>query len=78
MRVPEEQVCVHLFRQKPVFTSLLLKSPVHVHRLRIIVSVSDPNAYHAELIRRFFFYINADPAPEIYLIRIIGMKVKIL
>jgi hypothetical protein len=33
MRVPEEPVCVHLFRQKPVFTSLHLKSPVHVHRL---------------------------------------------
>ncbi len=30
MRVPEEPVCVHLFRQKPVFTSLLLKSPVRV------------------------------------------------
>ncbi len=35
MRVPEEPVCVHLFRQKPVFTSLHLKSPVHVHRLSI-------------------------------------------
>jgi hypothetical protein len=34
MRVPEEPVCVYLFRQKPVFTSLHLKSPVHVHRLR--------------------------------------------
>ncbi len=33
MRAPEEPVCVHLFRQKPVFTSLHLKSPVHVHRL---------------------------------------------
>jgi hypothetical protein len=33
MRVPEEPVFVHLFRQKPVFTSLHLKSPVHVHRL---------------------------------------------
>jgi hypothetical protein len=33
MRVPEEPVCVHLFQQKPVFTSLHLKSPVHVHRL---------------------------------------------
>jgi hypothetical protein len=33
MRVPEEPVCVHLFRQNPVFTSLHLKSPVHVHRL---------------------------------------------
>ncbi len=33
MRVAEEPVCVHLFRQKPVFTSLHLKSPVHVHRL---------------------------------------------
>ncbi len=33
MRIPEEPVCVRLFRQKPVFTSLHLKSPVHVHRL---------------------------------------------
>jgi hypothetical protein len=30
MRVPEEPVCIHLFRQNPVFTSLHLKSPVHV------------------------------------------------
>jgi hypothetical protein len=30
MRVPEELVCIHLFRQNPVFTSLHLKSPVHV------------------------------------------------
>ncbi len=35
MRVAEEPVCVHLFRQKPVYTSLHLKSPVHVHRLWI-------------------------------------------
>ncbi len=33
MRVAEEPVCVNLFLQKPVFTSLHLKSPVHVHRL---------------------------------------------
>ncbi len=32
MRVPEEPVCIDLFRQNPVFTSLHLKSPVHVHR----------------------------------------------
>ncbi len=30
MRVPEEPVCIHLFRKNPVFTSLHLKSPVHV------------------------------------------------
>jgi hypothetical protein len=30
MRVPQEPVCVDLFRQNPVFTSLHLKSPVHV------------------------------------------------
>ncbi len=29
-RVPEEPVCIYLFRQNPVFTSLHLKSPVHV------------------------------------------------
>ncbi len=34
MRVPEEPVCSDLFRQNPVFTSLYLKSPFHVHRLR--------------------------------------------
>ena len=39
MRVPEEPVCVHLFWQKPVFTSLHLKSPVHVHRLCTLYSV---------------------------------------
>jgi hypothetical protein len=33
MRVPEEPVCIDIFRQNPVFTSLRLKSPVHVHRL---------------------------------------------
>jgi hypothetical protein len=30
MRVPVEPVCIDLFRQNPVFTSLHLKSPVHV------------------------------------------------
>jgi hypothetical protein len=35
MRVPEEPVCIDLFRQNPVFTSLHLKSPVHVHRLSV-------------------------------------------
>jgi hypothetical protein len=32
MRVPEEPVCIDLFRQNPVFTSLHLKSPIHVTR----------------------------------------------
>ncbi len=39
MRVPEEPVCIDLFWQNPVFTSLHLKSPVHVHRLWISLSV---------------------------------------
>ncbi len=30
MRVPEEPVCIYLFRQSPVFTSLHLISPVDV------------------------------------------------
>ncbi len=30
MRVPEEPVCIHLYRQNLVFTSLHLRSPVHV------------------------------------------------
>jgi hypothetical protein len=30
MRVSEELVCIYLFRQNPVFTSLHLRYPVHV------------------------------------------------
>jgi hypothetical protein len=30
MRVPEKPACIHFFRQNPVFTTLHLKSPVHV------------------------------------------------
>jgi hypothetical protein len=30
LKVSEEPVCIYLFRQNPVFTSLHLKSPVHV------------------------------------------------
>ncbi len=30
MKVSEEPVCIYLFRQNPVFTSLHLRSPVHV------------------------------------------------
>jgi hypothetical protein len=32
MRFPEEPVCIDLFRQNPVFTTLHLKSPVHIVR----------------------------------------------
>ncbi len=54
MRVAEEPVCVYLFRQKPVFTSLHLKSPVHFHRRR----------RHDTTRRHFWiFYSNARPAP---------------
>ncbi len=34
MRIPKEPVCIHLFRQDPVFTSLHLKSPFLAYRLR--------------------------------------------
>jgi hypothetical protein len=30
MKVSEEPVCIHLIRQNPIFTSLHLRSPVHV------------------------------------------------
>ncbi len=30
IRVSEEPVCIYIFRQNPIFTSLHLKSPVHV------------------------------------------------
>jgi hypothetical protein len=38
MRVPEEPVCIHHFWQNLIFTSLHLKSPVHV----VPVSVQNP------------------------------------
>ncbi len=41
MRVPEEPVCIDIFRQNPVFTSLHLKSPVHVHRLSTFTKVNE-------------------------------------
>jgi hypothetical protein len=40
MRVPEEPVCIDLFRQNPVFTSLHLKSPVHVVPPQFVLSQS--------------------------------------
>ncbi len=40
MRVPAEPVCIDLFRQNPVFTSLHLNSPVHVHRLWFLINES--------------------------------------
>ncbi len=59
MRVPEEPVCVHLFRQKPVFTSLQLKSPVHVHRLWARNNHRcDCNSYNI----RFMFYFFPFPS----------------
>jgi hypothetical protein len=39
MRVPEEPVFIDLFRQNPVFTSLHLKSPVHVRRLFAVAAI---------------------------------------
>ncbi len=35
-RVPEEPVCIDLFKQNPVFTSLHLKYPVHVLPLCLV------------------------------------------
>ncbi len=43
MRVPEEPVCIDLFRQNPVFTSLHLKYPVHVVPLLEIEVVAGEN-----------------------------------
>jgi hypothetical protein len=51
MRVPEEPVCIDIFRQNPVFTSLHLKSPVHVHRL-----CSCPPPLHETLLIVVFAY----------------------
>ena len=60
MRVPEEPVCVHLFRQKPVFTSLHLKSPVHVHRLWTVLvqyQISSHSLPYFSFHSRFGFYL---------------------
>ena len=48
---PEEPVCINLFRQNPVFTSLHLKSPVHVHRLSSRMTSTDEHSYTGH---RFF------------------------
>jgi hypothetical protein len=51
MRVPEEPVCINLFRQTPVFTSLHLKSPVHVVPPLNPDTVPDPGPYYASMIQ---------------------------
>jgi hypothetical protein len=43
MRVPEEPVCIHLFRQNPVFTSLHFKSPEAVRHEREISNTGGKN-----------------------------------
>jgi hypothetical protein len=43
MRVSEELVCIYLFWQNPVFTSLHLRSPVRVVPPLISPMLSDPN-----------------------------------
>ncbi len=65
MRVPEEPVCIDLFRQNPVFTSLHLKSPVHVHRLWTLAIVG--SAQHALMIISDKLYLErperTEPSP---------------
>jgi hypothetical protein len=47
MRVSEEPVCIYLFRQNPVFTSLHFKSPFHVvlPRNNYLCSHFDPKKF---------------------------------
>jgi len=45
MRVPEEPVYIHLFRQNPGFTSLHLKSPVHV----VLLNICRPTPFYRML-----------------------------
>ncbi len=59
MRVPEEPVCVHLFRQNPVFSSLHLKSPVHVVQplfstLVILLPINITNSMKIMLLLTFY------------------------
>jgi hypothetical protein len=46
MRVSEEPVCIDLFWQNPVFTSLHLRSPVHV----VPPQITEPVQYVLPLI----------------------------
>jgi hypothetical protein len=62
MRVPEEPVCIYLFRQNPVLTSLHLRPPVHVaHRRSKRYGAGGPGLptsqtpYISQLIRSYFF-----------------------
>jgi hypothetical protein len=54
MRVPEDPVCIHFFRQNPVFTSWRLKYPVHVvYRLGgkfVAAGVKDDGVYFAAIV----------------------------
>jgi hypothetical protein len=65
MRVPEEPVCFDLFRQNPVFTSLHLKSPVHVHRL----GIAQKNSVYSIVNIFVIIIVNVKKTRSFYLIR---------
>jgi hypothetical protein len=70
MRVPEELVCIYLFRQNPVFTSLHFKSPVHVvpplsaaiHRSKLLFAIA---IRHCPLLSAAFSAVHSFPLQSI-------------
>ncbi len=59
MRVPEEPVCIDLIWQKPVFTSLHLKYPVHVVRSLFFPAKESPRrtGLHWSISAKSSFYL---------------------
>jgi hypothetical protein len=58
MRGPEEPVCIHIFRQNPVFTSLHLKSPVHV--VPTVTPISLPKISFDPLRKRSIIFLTVN------------------
>jgi hypothetical protein len=74
MRVPEEPVYIDLFRQNSVFTSLHLKSPVHVHRLWVGDMGTYPRIRFLKSLRLIFVILHELSAKVIY--RMFSVRLK--
>jgi hypothetical protein len=74
-RVSEEPVCIYIFRQNPVFTSLHLRSPVHVvpplshiyKNVPVYDIMADTQSTYVYRVQSCVWRLqNIDPSPSFY------------
>ena len=71
MKISEEPICIYLFRQNPVFTSLHLRSPVHVEPPLVRVGGARPPPFTLSTITyKVVVYAPAERADTLPLFRL--------